>query len=63
MPHSRGCDSANTLWAFDSAALAVLFRSFLLFPLYSTAGAVDGGGGAGWDDSSVDCSAGGRGQE
>jgi hypothetical protein len=27
--------------------------------LYGTAGAVDGGGGAGWDGSGADCSAGG----
>jgi len=29
------------------------------FPLYSTAGAVDGGEGAGWGGSGADCSAGG----
>ena len=34
-------------------------RSFPPFPLYSSAGAVDGGGGAGWDGSGADCSAGG----
>ena len=34
-------------------------RSFPPFLLYSSAGAVDGGGGAGWDGSGADCSAGG----
>jgi hypothetical protein len=34
-------------------------RSLPPFPLYSIAGAVDGGGGADWDGSGVDCSAGG----
>jgi hypothetical protein len=32
---------------------------FSPFPLYSIAGAVDGGKGAGWDGSGPDCSAGG----
>jgi hypothetical protein len=39
--------------------MAVFFRSFSPFPLYSTAGAVDGGRGAGWDDSGAHYSAGG----
>ena len=34
-------------------------RSLPPFPLYSLAGAVDGGGGASWDGSGADCSAGG----
>ena len=34
-------------------------RSLPPFPLYSIAGAVDGGGGASWDGSGADCSAGG----
>ena len=39
--------------------MLVLLRSFPPFPLYSIAGAVDGGGGASWDGSGADCSAGG----
>jgi hypothetical protein len=45
--------------AFDSAPLIVRVRSLPPFPLHSLAGAVDGGGGAGWDGSGADCSAGG----
>ena len=33
-------------------------RSFPPFPLYSSAGAVDGGGGAGWNGSGADYSTG-----
>jgi hypothetical protein len=39
--------------------LVVLFRSVPPFPLYSTAGPVDGGEGACWGGSGADCSAGG----
>src|SRR2546423_569652 len=57
--YSRGCDSANKPAALDSAALVVLLRSLPSFPWYSTAGAVDGGGGASWDGSGADCRTGG----
>jgi hypothetical protein len=39
--------------------LFVLLRSLPPFPLYSIAGAVNGGGGADWDGSGAGCSAGG----
>ena len=52
--YSRGCDSTNKPAALDSAPLVVLLHSLPSFHLYSTAGAVDGGGGAGWDGSGAD---------
>ena len=54
-----GAASGRKPLAFDSAPLIVLVRSLPPFPLYSLAGAVDGGGGAGWDGSGADCNAGG----
>ena len=47
--------------AFDSAALVVLLRFLPLFPLNSTAGAVNGGGERDCDGPSADAARGGVG--
>jgi hypothetical protein len=52
--HSRGWDFGSQPPAFAIAPLEVLLRSLPPFPVYSLAGAVDGGKGGG-EDVSEDC--------
>ena len=44
--YSRGCNFGSQSAVLDLAVLFVFLRSFPPFPLYSSAGAIDGGGGA-----------------